>query len=216
MTGYLVMVPIGYLLGALPFGLIIVWVLKRVDVRDYGSGKMGMTNVMRIAGVPAAIAVLLLDMSKAVVAVAIARALFDSAGAEAAVGLAALFGHNWPVFSGFRGGRGIATGWGCLFILHPIAGLVATAVGVPVVAATRYVSLGSLLGATSGVVALIVLAVTGHAPLAYIWFGAIGGALVVFQHRDNIGRLLKGQERKLGQRAEAAKPNLRAGRSGRA
>ncbi|MCI0440851.1 MAG: glycerol-3-phosphate acyltransferase, partial [Chloroflexi bacterium] len=78
MTGYLVMVPIGYLLGALPFGLIIVWVLKRVDVRDYGSGKMGMTNVMRIAGVPAAIAVLLLDMSKAVVAVAIARALFDS------------------------------------------------------------------------------------------------------------------------------------------
>ena len=211
MTGYLVMIPLGYLLGSLPFGLIIVWILKRVDVRDFGSGKIGMTNVMRTAGVPAAVVVLLLDMSKAVVAVVIARLLFDSPGTEAAAGLAALFGHNWPVFIGFRGGRGIATGWGCLFVLNPIAGLVATAVGAPVVATTRYVSLGSLLGATSGVIALIVLAATDHAPLGYIWFGGIGGALVIVQHRDNIQRLLKGRERKIGKRASVSQTQAKVG-----
>ena len=211
MTAYLVMVPLGYLIGSLPFGLIIVWLLKRVDVRDYGSGKIGMTNVMRTAGAPAAIVSMFLDMSKAIVAVVIARVLFDSAGAEAGAGLAALFGHNWPVFIGFRGGRGVATGWGCLFILHPLAGVVATVVGLPIVAATRYMSLGSLLGATLGAAALIVLASIDRAPIEYVWFGGIGAALVVFQHRDNIRRLLKGEERKIGRQAEVVQSEVNVG-----
>ena len=104
MIAYLVMVPVGYLLGSLPFGLIIGMVAKRIDVRDFGSGKTGMTNVMRTIGVRAAILALLLDMGKSIVSVVLARIFFDSHGVEAAAALAALIGHNWPIFVGFRGG----------------------------------------------------------------------------------------------------------------
>ena len=212
MIDYLIFVPVGYLLGSLPFGLVSGWLFKGVDVRDYGSGKTGMTNVFRTVGAPAAALVLVLDMGKAVLAVALAKLLSDSHGAEAAAALAALAGHNWPVFTGFRGGRGTAPGYGGLFILSPVSGLVATVVGIPVIAITRYVSMGSLLAATTGVATLIVLAVTGHAPLEYIWFGAVGCALVVARHRDNIQRLVRGEERKLGRPAAALRPRPRAER----
>jgi len=110
-------------------------------------------------------------------------------------------GHNWPVFIGFRGGRGTATGWGGLLILSPLSALVATVIGIPVIAGTRYISLASIVSTIGGTTALIVLAMTNHAPTGYIWFAAIGGALVVVRHKDNIERLLKGEERKLGQPA---------------
>ncbi|MCI0813228.1 MAG: glycerol-3-phosphate acyltransferase, partial [Chloroflexi bacterium] len=142
----LVMVPIGYLLGSLPFGLIIAWMAKRVDVRDYGSGKTGMTNVLRTVGVKAAALSMALDMGKSILAVILARVLFDDRGAEVAAAVAALIGHNWPVYVGFRGGRGTASGLGGLFILSPWAGLVAALVGVTTIATTRWVSLGSILG----------------------------------------------------------------------
>ena len=203
MTDYLILVPVGYLLGAIPFGAIAAWAVRRIDVRDYGSGSIGMTNVLRTVGRPAAALVLLLDMGKAVLAVVLARIFTDSPGVEAGAALAALFGHNWPVFLGFKGGKGTAAGWGGLLILSPVAGVVAMVVGAPAVALSRYVSLGSILAASTGSIALVVMASTGHAPTGYIWFGAIGGALVVARHRDNIGRLLRGEERKLGQAAKA-------------
>ena len=202
MTDYLILVPIGYLLGSVPFGIIAGWATKRIDVRDFGSGKTGMTNVLRTVGAKAAVLVLLLDMGKAILAVLLARLLSTSESVEAAAALAVLFGHNWPVFIGFRGGRGTAPGWGGLLILSPLSGLVALVVAVPALAITRYMSLVSMLAAVSGCGTLIVLASTGHAPLGYIWFGAIGGSLVVARHHDNIRRLLKGEERKLGQAAE--------------
>lgn len=199
MIEYLILVPVSYLLGSLPFGIIAGKVFKRVDVREYGSGKTGMTNVLRTVGWPAAALVLLLDMGKAVAAVALSRLFTDSAGVDVACALAALVGHNWPVFVGFRGGRGTATGWGSLFILSPLSGLAATIAGLPVVAITRYVSLGSITGATLGAIALAVLALTGHAPMAYIWFSVPGALIVIFRHWDNIKRLVRGEERKLGQ-----------------
>ena len=125
---FLVMVPVGYLLGSIPFGLIIGWVVKRVDVRDYGSGKTGMTNVLRTVGVKAAALSLVLDMAKSVAAVALTRLFFDVPMAEVAAALAALIGHNWPAYAGFRGGRGTAPGLGGLFILSPWSGLVAALV----------------------------------------------------------------------------------------
>lgn len=198
------MVPVAYLLGSLPFGLILGKLVKGVDVRDYGSGKTGMTNVLRTVGVKAAALALILDMGKSVLAVALTRIFFDSAGADAAAALAALAGHNWPIFVGFRGGRGTAPGWGGLIILSPIAGLVATLVGVPIIGFSRYVSLGSILGTASGVVALIILAITGHAPVEYIWYGVIGAAVVIGLHKDNIQRLIKGEERKIGQSVNAS------------
>ena len=205
MTDYLIPITVGYVLGSVPFGLIAAWAFKRVDIRDFGSGRTGMTNVLRTVGAPAAAIVLVLDMGKGVAAVMVARLLGDSHGAEVAAALAAMVGHNWPVFIGFKGGRGTAPGWGGLCILSPLAGLIAPAVAFPIVGATRYVSLGSLAGAVAAVVALVVMAATGHAPSAYMWFGAIAGALIVVQHKDNIQRLLKGEERKLGQSAGALK-----------
>ena len=201
---YIVMILAGYLLGSLPFGLILGKLSKGVDVRDYGSGSTGMTNVMRIAGAPIAALTLFLDMCKAVVAVLIARWLFDAPGAEAAGAIAALTGHNWPLFSGFRGGKGTAAGWGALIILSPLSGLVATLVGVPTVALTRYVSLGSILGTLSGVITLMVLIALDLAPIEYLSFGVIGACIVVGLHKPNILRLIKGEERKIG------KPSLPA------
>ena len=204
MIGYLVMVPLAYLVGSIPFGLLAGKLVAKVDIRDYGSGKIGMTNVLRTAGVTAAAVVLLLDMGKAVSVVVVARLLFDSYGVEAVAALAVIFGHNWPVFIGFRGGRGTASGWGGLLILSPIAGLIATVIGVSLVGLTRYVSLGSIAAAALGSVVLIVLAMVGFEPLAYSWYGIIGGTLIVVRHRDNIQRLLNGTERKIGHKADLA------------
>jgi glycerol-3-phosphate acyltransferase PlsY len=198
------MVPLAYLVGSIPFGLLAGKLVAKVDIRDYGSGKIGMTNVLRTAGVTAAAVVLLLDMGKAVSVVVVARLLFDSYGVEAVAALAVIFGHNWPVFIGFRGGRGTASGWGGLLILSPIAGLIATVIGVSLVGLTRYVSLGSIAAAALGSVVLIVLAMVGFEPLAYSWYGIIGGTLIVVRHRDNIQRLLNGTERKIGHKADLA------------
>ena len=207
----LIMAAVGYLIGALPFGVLIGKAVANVDVREHGSGAMGMTNVLRTVGKPAAAAVLALDIGKGVAAVIIAKWIFDSPGAEVAAALAALVGHNWPVFIGFRGGRGTASGWGALWVISPIAGFAATVIGLSLVAVTRYVSLGSIAAAALGSLVLIGLAIIGasvempvETPLVYCWYGAIGSALIVFRHRENIARLLNGTERKIGQPADAA------------
>lgn len=209
MADILIMAAVGYLIGSLPFGVLIGKAIAKVDVREFGSGSMGMTNVLRTVGKPAAAAVLALDMGKGVAGVIIAKWLFDSPSAEVAGALAALIGHNWPVFIGFRGGRGTASGWGALWVLSPIAGFIATVIGLSLVAVTRYVSLGSIVAAALGSLVLIALALAGasfetpiETPLAYFWYGAIGGAIVVFRHRENISRLIAGTERKIGQRAD--------------
>ena len=202
MTDYLILVPVCYLLGSIPFGLIAGKLYRSIDVRDFGSGSTGMTNVVRTVGVPVGALVLLLDMGKGVGAVALARyALGAPEAAQAAAALSAIAGHNWPVFIGFRGGRGTATGWGSLLMLWPIAGLVATIVGLALIAITRYVSLGSVTATLVGCAVLAVACLAGAAPMGLLWFAAIGCAFVVGRHRGNIERLLKGEERKLGQSA---------------
>ncbi|MBM3934025.1 MAG: glycerol-3-phosphate 1-O-acyltransferase PlsY [SAR202 cluster bacterium] len=195
---------VGYLLGAVPFGLIAGYLFGRTDVRQHGSGNTGMTNVMRTVGVKAAVLVLVLDMGKCVAAVLIARALTDSPAADAAATISAMVGHTWSVYLKFKGGKGTATGWGGLLVLSPISGLVATALGVAVVAGTRWVSLGSIVAATVGSAVLVGLCVTGNAPGPYAWFGIVGAPIIVFRHKDNIRRLMKGEERKLGQKTPGA------------
>jgi glycerol-3-phosphate acyltransferase PlsY len=157
-----------------------------------------MANVLRTVGRLAAVLVLALDMGKAVLTVILARAFADSAAIEAAAALAVILGHNWSVFIGFRGGRGAATGLGALYALSPISGLVTTLVAVLTIGTSRYVSLGSMLGAAAGGVTLIVLALAGEHPAAYIWYGLIAMPLVIVRHKDNVKRLLRGEERKIG------------------
>ncbi len=202
MTDYLILVPVCYLLGSIPFGLIAGKLYRHIDVRDFGSGSTGMTNVVRTVGVPVGALVLLLDMGKGVGAVALARYVLEAPeAAQAAAALSAIAGHNWPVFIGFRGGRGTATGWGALLMLWPVAWLVATIVGLLLIAITRYVSLGSVTATLVGCAVLAVACLAGAAPMGLLWFAAIGCAFVVGRHRGNIERLLKGEERKLGQSA---------------
>lgn len=208
----LAFIAVGYLLGSMPFGVMIGKIFKGVDVRNYGSGSSGMTNVIRTVGVRAGALVMLLDMTKSVAAILLARAFTDSQGAEVAAAVAAIVGHAWPVFAGFKGGKGISPGLSALFVLSPISGLVTLLVGVPIIAITRYMSLGSIVGTLCAFIALIVLAVTGLTPAVYVWLVVIGGAIVMARHRNNIVSLLKGRERKLGQPAVGIGPEGRTGR----
>ncbi|MFN3974222.1 MAG: glycerol-3-phosphate 1-O-acyltransferase PlsY [Dehalococcoidia bacterium] len=194
-------VPLAYLWGGIPWGLLVAKMVRRIDPRRYGSGSTGMTNVLRTAGVKAGLTVLALDMGKGALAVGLARWAMETHWAPPAVGLAVIIGHIWSPYLGFRGGRGTACGWGGLFVFHPLAGAIATVVGVSAIARTRYVSLGSILGAMSGGLSLVGLALVQRAPLPYALYGAVGAFLVVWAHRPNIQRLLQGKEHRLGEPA---------------
>ncbi|MDA1257066.1 MAG: glycerol-3-phosphate 1-O-acyltransferase PlsY [Chloroflexi bacterium] len=186
---------VAYLLGALPTGLIVVRAVRGVDIRRYGSGSSGSTNVYRTLGRTPAAAVVALDVAKGAVAVALAWAVTGgSEYAQAIAGVAVVAGHSWPVFSGFKGGRGVMTGWGAMIVLSPIAAGV-TAIGWVVVTVTRYVSIGSLFGTTVGAIAIIVLGILGHAPMEFIIFAVLGAVMIFVRHFDNISRLLSGAEK---------------------
>ena len=102
---------LGYLLGSIPFGIFLGKISKGLDIRDYGSGNTGMTNVLRTVGLKSAFVVLILDMSKSILAILITRLVTNSPELEVMAGLASIIGHKWPILAGFRGGKGIATGW---------------------------------------------------------------------------------------------------------
>jgi glycerol-3-phosphate acyltransferase PlsY len=174
-----------------------------VDLTAVGSKRTGATNVLRTLGPAAAAGVLLGDLAKGALAVLLAAAL--SAGdlwAMAGAGLAAVIGHAYSPFIGFKGGRGVATGVGALLVLSPPAAGLAVLVGAVAIALTRYVSLGSILGTLTAAALLAAGVLTGGQHPAYLVFGLSVGGFIVAAHRDNIGRLLHGRERRLGQRAE--------------
>lgn len=205
---FILLVPGAYLLGAVPWGAIIARLVGGVDVRRQGSGSSGMTNVMRTVGVRAAVLVLALDLAKGAGAVLAARLLGQAAGLgaadlpylEAACALAALVGHTWSILLRFRGGKGIATGLGALAVLSPWTAVAVLVAGLPLMAATRYVSLGSVVGTSVGGLGLVLQAALGADPPAYGLYGGIGAAVILFRHRENLRRLLAGTEARLGQR----------------
>lgn len=193
-----VVVLMAYLLGSIPFGYVIVRLTAGDDVRSTGSGGTGATNVTRRAGKWAGILTLVLDALKGAVAVLLARRLLHAeAGSEwwlAAAALAALLGHIFPVWLGFRGGKGVATGLGIFATLSPLAVVSAVVLFLAVVWKTRYVSLGSIV-ATAAMPFAMWFWSRNAAPL--IVLAATGGALIILMHRANIGRLLGGAENKL-------------------
>ena len=195
---YAAVLSISYLLGSVPWGYILLKMRMGVDIRQYGSGRTGMSNVLRTAGGKVAALVLLLDVSKGVLPVFLARTIIGASEADVAAALLALIGHNWPVFLGFRGGRGIATGAGALTILAPISAAVGFLVFVSATFASRYVSLGSITGVVAASLAMLALDLLGYSPTPYTLYGFLGGGIIIWQHRDNIRRIREGNERRLG------------------
>ncbi|MBM3450699.1 MAG: glycerol-3-phosphate 1-O-acyltransferase PlsY [Armatimonadetes bacterium] len=195
MTGVLLLIG-SYLLGSIPSGLWLVRTLRGVDVRDHGSRNIGVANVYRVAGPAVGALVLAADAWKGGLPVLIARWLFPDPGWAVLAGLVAIAGHNWSIFLGFRGGKGIATSFGVLLALSPLAALVAAAVWIVTVAATKYASLGSLLGLLS----LPVTMAARGAPAEHFGFALIAIVFGFYQHRANILRLLSGTENRITDR----------------
>jgi glycerol-3-phosphate acyltransferase PlsY len=203
-------VGIGYLCGALPWGLWLGRWFRGVDVRTMGSGNLGATNVYRSLGPALGILTLALDMLKGAIPVWLLTALPLAAsfpgGTEwcrLATGFSAILGHVWTAFAGFKGGKGVATTAGVLLALSPLAFLAFAMVFVVTVAVTRYISLGSILGAITFAVALGVLSPSGVASPTF-GFGALVALVVVARHRDNIARLKRGEERRFAFRGKAS------------
>jgi len=206
--GWIIAIPAAYLLGSIPFGVIIGKLFNDVDVRSVGSGGVGATNVMRASGVKAGVVALILDGMKGALAIGIAKLVSDgtSPELEAVAGLAAIVGHNWSLFIGFKGGKGVTTGWAALGVMSPWAAL-ATLAGAPVAGVSRYVSLGSIVGATTGLTMLAVqVLVFDYGGNGYLISAAGGTALILWRHVPNMGRIIRGEENKLGQRVELRRP----------
>ena len=197
----LLVVIIAYLLGSIPFGYLIVRKKLGDDIRQSGSGGTGATNVSRRAGKTVGVITLVLDALKGSLAVLIAKGLSpDVEWVIAAAAIAVILGHMFPVWLGFRGGKGVATGVGVFSILAPIAVLCAAVIFVSLVSLTRYVSLGSIVAAatTPLFVWLQSVFVEPVADLRPLLIAAIVGAvLIVFAHRGNIARLARGTEARI-------------------
>ena len=190
----------GYLIGAVPFG-VLIGAVAGVDPRVTGSGRTGATNLLRTVGPGGAVAVFGLDVLKGVAAVLLAEWIYRGPGSSwiaAASGVAAIIGHIRSIFIRFRGGRGVATAAGGMFALAPLAVLVLAPVVIAVIWRWRYVSLGSITGALLAPVATGALAVTGAGTIAAVGYAAAAAVLVTLAHADNIDRLRSGTERRLG------------------
>ena len=190
----------GYLLGSIPFGVILTRAATGQDVRGIGSGNIGATNVLRTGRKDLAIATLLLDAGKGAVALLIARALFDSDLAGAIAGGAAFLGHLFPVWLGFKGGKGVATFFGLLIAAAWPLGLMAGATWILAAALFRISSLSALIAsAAAPVYALLPLAALGlPAPQPILVLSIFTGVLIWIRHHQNIARLLKGTEPRIG------------------
>jgi len=186
-----------YLIGALPVGFLIARAWGIGDIRQHGSGNIGMTNVLRTAGRTPAILTLVGDVAKGYLAVAAGGAIAAGETAMlAAAAVAAIVGNCWSVFLGFRGGKGVATGLGAFLRLVPWAVAPAALVWLIVTVSFRYVSLGSLMAAVCVPLGALLLGYGGVRAAAC----AVGAAIVIVRHHENIGRLFAGTERRLGER----------------
>lgn len=189
----------GYLIGSVPFGLIVGKAVGGLDVRDFGSGNMGTANVLRTVGARAGAITFALDVAKGAGAVAIARRCGADPAAQAAAGLAACIGHSWPVFARFRGGKAVATAFGGLLMVSPEAAAWATAGGIGALAVSRTMSVGSLTATVTATFGAGLDSTRRHDAVPFV-FTALASALVVARHAANIRRIARGEEPRLSAR----------------
>ena len=201
---------IGYALGSVQFGIIVGRITRGVDIRDYGSGATGATNVIRTSGAKAGVLVIILDIAKGIAPVYIGIALGHAAGidhdarawAGAAGAFAAVCGHVWPIWAGFRGGKAVASGFGAALAMNPLAAAALIPVAAIVVAGTRIMSLMSITMAPAMAVLFVVLAALGISAWAYAAYATGAAAIILYKHRSNISRLLAGTEPRIGRGGE--------------
>lgn len=201
----------GYLIGSIQWGIIISRLTKGVDVRDYGSGATGATNVIRTSGAKAGVAVMLLDIAKGIVPVYIGQSLGagfdidakdDWAWASAAGAFAAVVGHCYPVFYGFRGGKAVATGFGAALAMNPLASLAMIPAAAVIVGTTRIMSVMSILMPPIVAAVFVVLAALDISPWAWAAYAIPTALLIDYRHQANIRRLLNGTEPRIGKGGE--------------
>ena len=208
--GAVALTGLAYLIGAIPFGILAGRLAGGVDLRQHGSRRTGTTNALRTLGLGWAAAVFVLDVAKGAVAVLLAQALYTGGPAAspewvaAAAGVATVVGHNWSVFIGFAGGRGVATSAGGLAVISPwTLAVIAPLMGI-VVWVTRYVSLGSVVAAAAAPAVTAVLAALGVVGWAAVAYTLATGLLVIGSHGDNLRRLRDGTERRIGEREQVS------------
>lgn len=189
---YVVCALIGYFLGCFSTAYVISFIVKKKDIRKYGSGNAGASNVIRTFGYGMGLLTFVGDVSKGIVAVLIGRLLLGDLGGCIA-GIAAICGHNWPVFLKFRGGKGMATSFGIVLVLEPILGVIMLVIAVIVMLLTGYFSAGSLIACIFTPIAWVLFFPYDPLRLTVL---IIIGVMGIFSHRGNIQRILKGTERK--------------------
>ena len=186
-----------YLLGSIPFGYIVGKLFKKIDIRELGSGNIGATNVFRILGPSLASLVLIGDIGKGIFSIYLVQYLnIDNLLILTIAGLAVICGHDWSLFLGFKGGKGIATTFGVVFALNPTISILALIIWGVVLITTRYVSLSSIFA----IISIFIFTILFKQPYEYIMFSAIILILGIFKHKENIKRLKLKKERKIGEK----------------
>ncbi len=196
---YIVIAVIAYLLGSISFGMVISKAAGGPNLREVGSKNTGATNVLRVMGVKVGLLVFVLDILKALVACIIGRVWMGLNGAMLA-GLAVVIGHNWPCFFQFRGGKGVASTLAVMLMTFPVPAVICYVVAIALIAATKYVSLGSIT--LAALFAVLVIITNWGEWLVIGWVILIAGLLIV-RHHANITRLIHGTENKLGAKKNA-------------
>ncbi len=208
----LVVVVASYLIGAIPSGYIVARLWRGIDIRDYGSGVIGATNVLRTMGRGPFIAVLIGDALKGYIPTLAAWYILGTHDLQVAAGISAVLGHTFPVYIGFRGGRGVATSFGVYAALAMPLAIGLVAVGIFIVLALRYMSVMSMVTVPLGALVLVFLAILPGGDV-YTWsktiFGAFATAIVLLTHVPNIKRLIQGTEPKIGEGGESRPPPVR-------
>ena len=193
---YIAIAVIGYLLGNIPSGVLIARIFGIEDVRKHGSGNSGTTNVLRTVGWLPSVLTLVFDCLKGYVGCLIGGAMGGDLGMLLG-GFCAVLGHDFPVFMGFKGGKGIATSLALIIAIHPILALAELLTEIVVVAVTRYMSIASLITAVMFPVFTAILCRGRENYGLFVLFSTMAGALAIFQHRSNIQRLIRGEENRL-------------------
>lgn len=200
-----IFIGLSYLLGSIPIGLIVSIKFKGIDVREYGSGKTGTTNILRTIGVFPAVLVIILDILKGGIPIIISNIFFDELIFGTLGSLFVIIGHCWPVFASFKGGRGVASAFGGFVTIAPFPALTILCLGILIIFFTRYVSLASITTVFISMVTVTFLVLQDSLASEILLFAIPAGLLIEFNHFDNMKRLINGSEAKFGNSVDTGK-----------